>query len=301
MQHIFQRHLNPNTNRFYPIIALILISVVVGFCSPHLALTKTAKETYIKADKKYTYLKKNPRLQKYRDKWFACIDLFKDVYRQDPDGPWAAAGMYRTGVLYYELYKRSYKPSDKTKALDTLQRVIKRYPNSRYNKKAKTYLASMGIKVKPPPNKRPQPQTRLLTDADKCYQKLVSNVRKQKYRDRWLTCIAKYKTAHAADPKGLKAAEAIYRSGVLTYELYKRSFKPSDKTESLTLLKQTALSYPDSTYGREAEKKVAAITGLPLERGTSDAIQQVIADSKAAPSERRQQTPIPAGSKTLIQ
>ena len=102
--------------------------MAVGFCVSDIAVAKTAKSTYFEADKKYANLKKNPRLQKYRDKWFACIDLYKDVYRKDPDGPWAAAGMYKSGELYYELYKHSYKASDKAEALDTFQRVIKRYP-----------------------------------------------------------------------------------------------------------------------------------------------------------------------------
>jgi len=282
------------------ITALLLISVVVGFCSPDIASAKTAKDTYIEGNKKYSYLKKNPRLQKYRDKWFACIDLFKDVYRKDPNGPWAAAGMYKTGELYYELYKKSYKPSDKAEALDTFQRVVKRYPNSRYNNKAKAFIASIKGKVKPTPNKNTQIQVQLLREAEKCYRKLLSNTRLQKYRDRWLSCIGKYKAAHSADPKGPHAAEAIYRSGVLTYELYKRSFASSHKANALALLNRTVQSYPGSSYGREAEKKIAAITGKPLKNRTTDAIQQVIAESKASPPADKQAAPDHTGSQTLI-
>ncbi len=281
-------------------VALLIISVTVGFCSPGIALAKTAKETYTQADRKYSYLKKNPRLQKYRDKWFACIDLFKDVYRKDPDGPWAAAGMYKTGELYYELYKISYKPSDKTEALDTFHRVIKRYPNSRYNNKAKAFIAAIKGKVKPSPKKNAQTQIQLLKEAKKCYQKLQDNTRLQKYRDRWLSCIGKYKATHAANPKGPHAAEAMYRSGVLTYELYKRSFASSDKAKALALLNRTAQSYPNSLYGREAEKNVSIITGKPVKTSTTDAIQQVIAESKASPSNGKQTAAIDTGSRTLI-
>ena len=124
-------------------MALLLIGVAVGFCAPQMATAKSAKDIYAEADRKYAYLIKNPKLQKYRDKWFACIDRFKDVYKEDPDGPWAAAGMYKTGELYWELYKRSYKASDKAEALDTFQRVLKRYPTSRYNKKARDFIASI--------------------------------------------------------------------------------------------------------------------------------------------------------------
>ena len=156
-------------NRLRLILALVMISVTVGICSPDITMAKTAKDKYIEADNKYSHLKKNPRLQKYRDKWFACINLFKDVYRQDPDGPWAAAGMYKTGELYYELYKRSYKQSDKTEALDTFQRVVKRYPKSRYNKKAKAFIRTINAnnakKQAPPPKKSNQTQAKLLKEA----------------------------------------------------------------------------------------------------------------------------------------
>jgi len=301
LQRFLQRHLNPGTSHLHLIIALLLISVTVGFCSPGITLAKTPKDTYTQADRKYSYLKKNPRLQKYRDKWFACIDLFKDVYRKDPDGPWAAAGMYKTGELYYELYKKSYKPSDKAEALDTFQRVIKRYPNSRYHNKAKAFIAAIGGKAKPAPKKNTQTQTQLLKEAKRCYQTLLDNTRLQKYRDRWLSCIGKYKAAHSADPKGSHAAEAMYRSGVLTYELYERSFAASDKANALALLKKTIQFYPDSSYGREAEKNVAAITGKPMATATTDAIQQVIAESKATPSENKPMATADAGSRTLIQ
>lgn len=290
-------------NRLRLILALVMISVTVGICSPDITMAKTAKDKYIEADNKYSHLKKNPRLQKYRDKWFACINLFKDVYRQDPDGPWAAAGMYKTGELYYELYKRSYKQSDKTEALDTFQRVVKRYPKSRYNKKAKAFIRTINAnnakKQAPPPKKSNQTQAKLLKEADKCYQTLLSSARKQKYRDRWLSCINKYKAAHTASPNGTQAAEALYRSGALTYDLYKRSFKPSDKANSLALLRQTVRSYPNSPYGSEAKKRVAAITGQPMESGTADAIQEIIAESKTLPEDKQTKTG-QTGSHALI-
>ena len=287
--------------RLKPIIALLLISVAAGFFSPDMVVARTAKDTFTEASKKYAYLKKNPRLQKYRDKWFACIDLFKDVYRQDPDGPWAAAGMYKTGELYYELYKRSYKPSDKAEALDTFQRIVKRYPNSRYNKKAREFIAAIDKKVEPPQKRNTSSQAQLLAEAEKCYQKLLSSARKQKYRDQWLACVGKYKAAYAADPDGPGAAEAIYQSGVLTHELFKRSFLSSDKADSLALFEQTLRAYPDSPFGREAEKKIAGITGRPVRNDTADAIQQVIAESEALPPEANQSAVEYTGSHALIQ
>jgi N-acetylmuramoyl-L-alanine amidase len=280
---------------------VLLINMAIGLCLSDTAQAKTPKEIYIEANKKYSYLKKNPRLQKYRDKWFACIDLFKDVYRKDPDGPWAAAGMYKTGELYYELYKKSYKPSDKAEALDTFQRIVKRYPNSRYNPKAKAFIAAISDEIKTSSKKKNSTQSQHLKDAENCYQKLLDNPSLQKYRDRWISCIDKYTAAHSADPDGPHAAEAMYRSGVLTYELYKRSFVSSDKANALDVFSKTAQSYPDNFYGREAEKKIAAIAGKPAQTSPADAIQQVIAQSKSSSQKDEPAVTFDTGPHTLIE
>ena len=283
----------------------ILTIIVLGFGVVDSAWAATAKDLYLQADKKYLRLKKNPKLQKYRDQWFACIDLFKAVYRQDPNGPWAAAGMYKSGELYYELYKHSFKKSDKTEALDTLQRVVKRYPKSRYRPKAQALLAAIQSKSSPPkPQKTTTNQDKLMRRAEKCYQGLLSNPRKMKYRDQWLTCIKAYESAHAADPTGSRAAEAIYRAGSLTYQLYKRSFAPRDKAQALTLLKKARASYPSTTYAREAAKKITAITGqvTTSEKGAApDAIQQVIADAKNSKGPDKPAAAVMSGSHTLVQ
>ena len=104
------------------------------------------------------------------------------------------------------------------------------------------------------------------------------------------------------DPNGPEAAEAIYRSGLVAYELFKRSFKHSDKTYALALLRQTLNDYPDSPYGGDAELTISSITGQPVETGTADAIQQVIKEAEASPLEDSQTTIQDTGSHhTLIQ
>jgi N-acetylmuramoyl-L-alanine amidase len=82
----------------------VLINTV--FVWPAWALTP--KQQYYQAENAYAALKKNTRHQKYRDKWLACIEKYQKVYRLDPSGPWAAAGLYKSGLLYLELHKRSY-------------------------------------------------------------------------------------------------------------------------------------------------------------------------------------------------
>jgi len=103
---------------------------------PEISSAATAKDKYIKAEVSYNKLLKSPKKQKYRDNWLSCIKKFQAVYRHDPSGPWAAAGMYMSGKLYQELYKLSYKKSDKKEALDLFERIIKRFPKSSYKYKA---------------------------------------------------------------------------------------------------------------------------------------------------------------------
>jgi N-acetylmuramoyl-L-alanine amidase len=81
-------------------------------------------------------LKSNPQVQKYRDRWLRCIQQYLAVYRDDPHGPWAAAGLYHAGVLYGELYQRSFLESDRREAIDLLDTVGRHFPRSNYRARA---------------------------------------------------------------------------------------------------------------------------------------------------------------------
>jgi len=118
------------------IISFCLICSFVFIAWPLETFAETAKEKYFEAEARYRKLKKSSKKQKYRENWLACIKKFQAVYRHDPSGRWAAAGLYMSGNLYMELYKRSYKKSDKKEAIDNFERIKKRYPHSAYSKKA---------------------------------------------------------------------------------------------------------------------------------------------------------------------
>lgn len=113
---------------FTACIILLFLSTV--------AAAEPAKNKYLKADAAYRNLLKNPKKQKYRSNWIACIKKYQEVYHSDPTGPWAAAGMYKTGILYYGLYRWSNKKSDKEEALNIYKSIIKDYPKSAYRPKA---------------------------------------------------------------------------------------------------------------------------------------------------------------------
>ena len=134
-------------NKFMPnkklIIFCSIISFVIAALWPHASLAATAKDKYFKAENCYKKLRHSPKKQKYRENWLRCIKKFETVYRHDPSGPWAAAGLYKSGELYLKLYKHSFKKSDRKKALDIFKRISKDFPKSKYKYKAEYKIRSL--------------------------------------------------------------------------------------------------------------------------------------------------------------
>jgi N-acetylmuramoyl-L-alanine amidase len=118
----------------------------------------SSKDNYFIAESCFNKLKQDPSRQKYRDQWMICISRYQDVFRSDPHDPWAAAGLYMTGVLYLELFKMSGMASDHREATDTFQRIIKRYPSSQYKQKAIDNLNNIT------PDKKKNASLKQLTD-----------------------------------------------------------------------------------------------------------------------------------------
>ena len=105
-------------------LRLLILILLVNAALVCPAWSLTPKEQYFRAENAYAALKKNIRHQKYRDRWLACIEKYQTVYRLDPSGPWAAAGLYKSGLLYLELHKHSYLEADRQQAVDAFRKVI---------------------------------------------------------------------------------------------------------------------------------------------------------------------------------
>ncbi|MEA1945855.1 MAG: N-acetylmuramoyl-L-alanine amidase, partial [Thermodesulfobacteriota bacterium] len=121
----------------------MLACCILSVTWPRWSFADTAKQKYYRAEACYKKLRHSPKKQKYRCYWLGCIEKFQSVYRHNPSGPWAAAGLYMSGKLYQELYRRSFKASDKKAALDIYKRIIKGYPKSSYKRKAENAMRDL--------------------------------------------------------------------------------------------------------------------------------------------------------------
>ena len=117
-------------------LLMVLLAVQTATASP------SPKTIYINAEKKLNDLMQNKQHQKYRDKWLGIIDEFYDVYEADPGGAWAAAGLYKAGSLYLDLYAISWLKRDQEKAASLFEKIIKEFPKSRYHFHATKKIAS---------------------------------------------------------------------------------------------------------------------------------------------------------------
>ena len=118
------------------LFSLLICCYALAVLWPCESFAITAKDKYFKAETCYKKLRNNPKKNKYRHNWLRCIEKFQAVYKHDPKGSWAAAGLYMSGELYGKLYKISSKESDRKEAIDIFERIVKQFPKSEYKGKA---------------------------------------------------------------------------------------------------------------------------------------------------------------------
>ena len=239
----------------------LLFFCVVGIVLPHSLSAKTAKNIYFEAEACYGKILNNPQRQIYRENWLRCIEKFQAVYRQDPSGPWAAAGLFMSGKLYQELYRYSYKEADRDEAIDFFERIIKRYPKSKYSHRAqKSIGAFTKTKKKKPASKSSNSMRDKYNRAYACYKNVINNPKKQKYRDNWLRCIKKFQDVYRDNPSGPWATAGLFMSGKLYMELYGHSYRKGDKEEAIDFFERIIAHYPKSKYSQKAEREIGLLT-----------------------------------------
>jgi N-acetylmuramoyl-L-alanine amidase len=244
-----------HTKRIY--IALILLaSVAIGILGSGYCEANTPQQAYYSAEACYKKLRNAPAKMKFRHNWLGCIEKFQTVYRKDSTGPWAPAGLYMSGKLYLELAKRSGKASDHQEAHDIFERIVKRFPQSKYKAKAaaqiRTLPKSAFANKKTVPSKTASKPKQSAEDrylaAESCYSNLKQSSRKMGLRHNWLQCIEKFYSVYRRDPSGDRAAPSLFMTGKLYGDLYQRSKRKSDLRAAHTMYSKVIASFPDSRY-----------------------------------------------------
>ncbi len=225
------------------IFLILLLSVCTCLLRPGVSAGITSKQAYHSAEACYKSLRNSPAKMKYRDNWLRCIKKFQQVYRLDPAGSWAPAGLYMSGNLYRELAKYSGSRSDLQEARDIYERIIKRYPASRYQNKAALALRDLSetgtARNKPPPTESAKSVAHSAADkyhaAETCYDDLKQNSAKRKKRENWIQCIDKFYASYREDPAGPKAAAGLFMTAKLYADLYGYSNQKSDLRAAHTM------------------------------------------------------------------
>jgi len=98
---------------------------------------------YRQAELSFKRLFKDPKKQKDRHQWLSCVKKFKSVYTAQPSGPRADDALFMIGRLHLKLYKSFCNVRDREEAADYFDRLLKRFPESAYRRRAKEMLAEL--------------------------------------------------------------------------------------------------------------------------------------------------------------
>jgi N-acetylmuramoyl-L-alanine amidase len=257
-----------SSKKFLIFSIVLLILVEISLFSTFSAAAP--RDAYYDAEACYRSLRQNSQKIKYRHNWMRCIKKYQSVYNQNPGGPWAAAGLYMSGKMYQGLAKFSGRQSDRKEALDIFERVVKRYPNSRYRQKASreiTILSSTsalketGPKEKPSTAKGLTPKEAYI-DAEGCYSDLRKSAQKMKYRHNWLRCIDKFQSVYEKDLTGPWAPAGLYMAGTLYRKLYTQSKVSADLENAHEIFNQIIEQFPRSRYHAKASKELQTLPGV---------------------------------------
>lgn len=137
----FKRHVSA-----YVLVAALCCAVffILGLAGPVCA-AKDAQTLYQEADVYYKKLKGDKSLYQYRSNWETGIAKYMAVYNGYKSNNLAPAALYRSGVMYLELYNYSKKAADKNNGINTLKQVVREYPGTAFATQAEDVLRKNGV------------------------------------------------------------------------------------------------------------------------------------------------------------
>ncbi len=99
----------------------------------------------------------------------------------------------------------------------------------------------------------------IFSQAESCSKELQGRPGQQKHRSDWLRCIDKFDEVYKQDPKGPRAADALYQMGCLYQGLYTYSYKDKDLAAAEKIFKQIVKNFPGSAYKTKAAESLATM------------------------------------------
>ena len=291
-------------------LILLILTLTFGWTSAAgVAAAADASQAFFAAEACYGHLKKDPARMRLRHHWQRCIGQFERAYEKDTAGPWAPASLYMTGILYRELARRSGSDADRRQAVERFEKVIERFPDSRYRGRSIAVLAKMGAAYKPTARK-PEPDApahRISSpkdsyfEAEACYRRLRENTSLQKYRHNWLKCIRKYEAVHRQDPDGPWAAAGLFMEGRLYQELHRWSKNDDDAAAARKAYDKIIAEFHQSRYRSRAQKQIDAHPELRRTvrpEPEPDAVAGIIESSRQPAAEAERQASPPTAPAT---
>ncbi len=267
-------------------IAALVLSLVFIFSAN---LSAAPRDAYFDAEDCWRSLRQDSQKMKYRHNWMRCIKKYHSVYEQEPEGPWAAAGLYMSGKLYVQLSRFSGLQSDKAEALDIFERIVKNYSKSRYREKAAQEIANLGViarsakssnQAKTASSEQLSPKDAYI-DAEVCYRQLRNSQTQMKYRQNWEKCIDKFQSAYEQDSASSWAPAGLFMAAELYRKLYDYSYSPDDLESARRIFNQIITEFPQSRYRTRASQAIQSLPEPAPEEMTaeSDPIAEKIESS----------------------
>lgn len=134
---------------FFCAVVFVAMPLSIAWAAPD------ASVLYKEADDYYKKLKDDKNLYKYRSNWETSIAKYNAVYQNFKSHNLASAALYRSGVLYLELFNLSKKSDDRTNGINRLKQVITEFPNTQTAKQAEDVLRKNGVTDIPVVNQKP--------------------------------------------------------------------------------------------------------------------------------------------------
>jgi N-acetylmuramoyl-L-alanine amidase len=281
-----------------PLICLIISSTVSG------ETESPAQQKYYQTASCYKGLRKNPDKQQYRKEWLRCIHASEDIYKLDPNGSWATAGLYLTGHLYDKLYRHSNNKSDYEKAEQYFQKLLKRFPVSKYRER--TFKALRELHANNPifadfNTECLRPQKKAITNvakekeargkffkAEHCVRTLPKNASDAQ----WLGCIKRFYEVYQCDPDGRWAAAGLFQTSVLYRKLAHHTQNHVYANQAEKILINILEKFPESVYcGKSAEQLAQYYLQNPPELTSETKQAKPIKTGKQIPKKQIQQIP----------